>query len=88
MDLDINPIRSQVLKFHSKFSSLLCCLTTNMASLAGVGSEFCIALDFNVNKLGPDFMWFNPPSEYHTRQNGSSGIKVVPVSTHKCKKYI
>lgn len=44
-----------------------------------VASEFCITLDFNVTKLGPDFMWFNPPTEYKTRQNGCSGLKVVPV---------
>lgn len=54
-----------------------------MASLARVGSEFSIALDFNVDKLGPDFMWFNPPAEFRTRQNGSSGMKVVPVSTYR-----
>lgn len=62
---------------------LLIGLTTKMASLARVGSEFSIALDFNVDKLGPDFMWFNPPAEFRTRQNGSSGMKVVPVSTYR-----
>ncbi|KXJ22747.1 Regulation of enolase protein 1 [Exaiptasia diaphana] len=49
-----------------------------MASVANVGSEFSIALDFNVTKLGPDFMWFNPPVQYQTRNNGTSGLRVVP----------
>lgn len=55
----------------------------NMASLSSVGSEFSIALDFNVTKLGPDFMWFNPPVQYQTRNNGTSGLRVVPVRLHE-----
>ena len=53
--------------------------------MAAVGEEFSLLLSFNTLKLGPDFLWFNPPKQFVTKQNGASGIKVFAV---RCRKFL
>ncbi|XP_048577382.1 uncharacterized protein LOC116610684 isoform X1 [Nematostella vectensis] len=50
-----------------------------MADALKIVSEFALSVDFSTDKLGPDFMWFNPPPKWQMKFHGDSGgMKVVP----------
>ena len=49
--------------------------------MAAVEFRSSFSLDFSAKKLGPDFLWYNPPEKFKTRQNGQTGLQVIPVST-------